>query len=282
MTLEARWSGDAAQDPARRHLVAPPLWDARKRLLAWGAFAGFVLYGLAATGFFDLPRIFEGLGKLGLVVGLMLPPAHNGSFWEFMGGIAETLSMAFLGTLLAVLAAIPLGFLGARNVLPSWIFRFGLRRFFDGLRGIDQLIWALIFINVVGLSPFAGILAIAVSDTGTLGKLFAEAIENVDPRPMEGVKAAGGRRSQIVRFALWPQVFPVLLSQTLYFFESNTRSATILGIVGAGGIGLQLSDRIRVNNWDEAAFIIIMILVTVSLIDLASHALRRRLIGVRG
>ena len=282
MTLEVRWSGDAAQDPAQQHLIAPPLWDARKRLLAWAAFAGFALYGLAATGFFDLPRIYDGLGKLGLVVGLMLPPAHNGSFWEFMGGIAETLSMAFLGTLLAVLAAIPLGFLGARNVLPSWVFRFGLRRFFDGLRGIDQLIWALIFINVVGLSPFAGILAIAVSDTGTLGKLFAEAIENVDPKPMEGVKAAGGRRSQIVRYALWPQVFPVLLSQTLYFFESNTRSATILGIVGAGGIGLQLSDRIRVNNWDEAAFIILMILVTVSLIDFASHALRRRLIGVRG
>ncbi len=282
MTLEARWSGDPAQDPALRHLIVPPLWRARKGLLAWAAFASLALYGLASTGFFDLPRIYEGLGKLGLLVGLMLPPAHNGSFWDFMGGIAETLSMAFLGTLLAALAAIPLGFLGARNVLPSWVFRFGLRRLFDGLRGIDQLIWALVFINVVGLSPFAGILAIAVSDTGTLGKLFAEAIENVDPRPMEGVKAAGGRRSQIVRYALWPQVFPVLLSQTLYFFESNTRSATILGIVGAGGIGLQLSDRIRVNNWDEAAFIILMILVTVSLIDLASHALRRRLIGERG
>lgn len=270
---------DPARDPANRHLVAPSWRAARGRLLAWAGFLGFTVYGLAITGFFDPVRIYQGLGKLGLLIGLMLPPATQGAFWEFMGGIAETLAMAFLGTLLAALAAIPLGLLAARNVLPSWTLRFGLRRLFDGLRGIDQLIWALVFINVVGLGPFAGILAIAVSDSGTLAKLFSEAIENVDPRPMEGVKAAGGRRSQIVRYGLWPQVFPVLLSQTLYFFESNTRSATILGIVGAGGIGLQLSDRIRVNNWDEAAFIILMILVTVSLIDTASHALRRRLIG---
>ena len=269
---------DPARDPANRHLVAPSWRAARGRLLAWAGFLGFTVYGLAITGFFDPVRIYQGLGKLGLLIGLMLPPATQGAFWEFMGGIAETLAMAFLGTLLAALAAIPLGLLAARNVLPSWTLRFGLRRLFDGLRGIDQLIWALVFINVVGLGPFAGILAIAVSDSGTLAKLFSEAIENVDPRPMEGVKAAGGRRSQIVRYGLWPQVFPVLLSQTLYFFESNTRSATILGIVGAGGIGLQLNASIASIAWTQVSVILLSILATVIVSEWVSAKVRHAII----
>jgi phosphonate transport system permease protein len=121
-------------------------------------------------------------------------------------------------------------------------------------------------------------MAIAVSDTGTLAKLFAEAIENIDPRPVDGVQASGANRLQIVRFGFLPQVLPVMLSHALYFLESNTRSATILGVVGAGGIGLQLADRIRVNNWDEVAFILIMILVAVTGIDLISTTIRHRII----
>jgi phosphonate transport system permease protein len=132
----------------------------------------------------------------------------------------------------------------------------------------------LIFVNVVGLGPFAGIMAIAVSDIGTLSKLFAEAIENIDRRQVEGVHASGAGSVQTIRYAIFPQIFPVIMSNALYFFESNIRSATILGVVGAGGIGLQLSDRIRVNNWDEAAFIIILILVTVGLIDTLSKEIR--------
>ncbi len=255
-----------------------PAEKLRDRLII-AAVVAFSIYALGATGFFDLDKIFGGLGKLGHVLGFMLPPAHNGYFWDFMGGIFETLAMAFLGTLLAAIMGVPLGFLGAKNVVPQWVFHFGLRRFFDGIRGIDQLIWALIFINVVGLGPFAGILAIAVGDTGTFGKLFAEAIENIDKRQVEGVRAAGGNKIQVIRFGMLPQVFPVILSQVLYYFESNTRSATILGIVGAGGIGLQLSDRIRVYNWDEAAFIILMILVTVAIIDVISRHVRERFIG---
>lgn len=261
------------------HLYARALSDRLRSVLAWIAFAAFVVYSLWAMGFFEVTRIGMGLGKLGHVLSFMLPPAHNGYLWEFMGGIAETLAMAFLGTLLAALAAVPLGFLGAKNVVPQWVLHFSLRRLFDGLRGIDQLIWALIFINVVGLGPFAGILAIAVSETGTLAKLFSEAIENADRKQVDGVTASGAGPVQIMRFGLLPQVLPLILSQTLYYFESNTRTATILGIVGAGGIGLQLSDRIRVNNWDEVAFIIIMILVTVALIDTVSGRIRARLIG---
>ena len=158
------------------------------------------------------------------------------------------------------------------------MFHFGLRRLFDGLRGVDALIWALMFVNVVGLGPFAGVMAIAVSDTGTLAKLFAEAVENIDRRQVDGVRATGATRLQIIRFGVWPQIVPVMLSHVLYYFESNTRSATILGVVGSGGIGLQLADRLRVNNWDEVGFILIMILLTVTLIDLLSTAIRLRLI----
>ena len=186
--------------------------------------------------------------------------------------------MAFFGTLFAALIAVPFGFLGAKNVLPNWIFHFGPRRFLDCVRGIDMLIWALVFVNVVGLGPFAGILAIIVGDMGTLSKLFAEAIENIDRKQVEGVRSSGANKFEVVRLGILPQVFPVMLSQSLYYFESNTRSATILGIVGAGGIGLQLSDRIRVNNWDEACLIIIMILITVSIIDRFSRMIRMRIV----
>ena len=253
---------------------------ARFRLgLVWAVFLLVVCGCMWRTGFFDLAHIAAGIGKIGHVLQFMLPPAHNGWLGEFLYAILETLAMAFVGTLLASLAALPLGFLGATNVVPLWPLHFGLRRFLDGLRGVDTLIWALIFVNVVGLGPFAGIMAIAMSDTGTLAKLFAEAIENVDRQPVEGVRAAGGNRLHEMRFGILPQVFPVMLSNVLYYFESNTRSATILGVVGAGGIGLQLADRIRVNNWDEACFIIILVLLTVSLIDTLSKEVRLRMIN---
>lgn len=249
-----------------------------QRILFFGfAFIVF-LYCFWRTGFFDFAAILNGLTKLTDVLRFMLPPAHNGFLGEFLYAMLETLAMAFLGTLLASIAALPLGFMGAKNVIPNMFFHFGLRRIFDFIRGVDSLIWALIFVSVVGLGPFAGILAIAVGDTGTLAKLFAEAIENVEKKQIEGIKASGANNVQTMRFGIFPQIFPVLLSNSLYYFESNTRSATILGIVGAGGIGLQLSDRIKINNWDEASFIICLILITVFLIDTLSKEIRIRII----
>ena len=239
----------------------------------------FTVYCLMTLGFFDFERIKTGLGKLFGVLRFMLPPASHGRTWVFVQAILETLGMAFLGTLLASLASVPLGFLGAKNVIGNPMFHFGLRRFVDFLRGVDALIWALVWINVVGLGPFAGILAIAVSNTGELAKLFSEAIENIDRKQMEGVRAAGANAIQTMVYAVWPQVFPVMLSNSLYYFESNTRSATILGIVGAGGIGLQLADRIRVMAWDQVSLLIIMILVTVYGIDFISGRIRQRFIN---
>ena len=141
------------------------------------------------------------------------------------------------------------------------------------------MIWALIFVRAVGLGPLAGILAIIISDIGTLAKLYSEAIENTEKKPVEGVRACGGNPLQTIRFGIIPQVLPVMLSNVLYMFESNTRSATILGIVGAGGIGFYLADRIRTMLWEEASFILLMILVAVYLIDWLSRIARRRLIG---
>jgi phosphonate transport system permease protein len=243
----------------------------------WGMLLGLVFFCVWQMDS-NPQRLWQGAWKLGGLVRLMFPPWHGGWLWEFSYAMVQTLAMAFLGTLFATLAAVPLGFLGARNVVPQWLFHFSLRRTFDGIRGIDALLWALMFVNVVGLGPFAGVMAIAVSDAGTLAKLFAEAIENVDRRQLEGARASGATHLQVMRFGILPQVMPVLLSHVLYFFESNTRSATILGVVGAGGIGLQLADRIRVNNWDEVGFLLIMILLAVSLIDLLSRGIRTRLI----
>jgi phosphonate transport system permease protein len=156
-----------------------------------------------------------------------------------------------------------------------------VRRLLDDIRGVDTLIWALVFVGVVGLGPFAGILAIAVSDTGAFGKLFSEAIEATRARERETILASGGTGLMGVRFGLVPQVLPIIASQVLYFFEANTRSATIIGIVGAGGIGLQLSEQIRTYDFDQVAFIVLLILAAVATIDWISGKLRFAIIGRR-
>jgi phosphonate transport system permease protein len=250
-----------------------PLAERVRVALGWGAVPGLIAVCLWRMDFAPR-RLWQGLGKLGWLAQSMFPPTPGGWLGEFSYAMLQTLAMAFLGTLLAGLAAAPLGFLGAKNAVPQAVLHFGLRRIFDGIRGVDALTWALMFVNVVGLGPFVGVMAIAVSDTGTLAKLFAEAIENVDRHQIDGVCATGANRPQIMRFAILPQVFPVMLSHALCYFESNTRSATILGSVGAGGIGLHLADRIRVNNWDEVSFILIMILVVVTVNDMLSRNLR--------
>ena len=228
-------------------------------------------------------RIIGGLSELGSMVLLMFPP-DPGS-WHLAGVYAyamlETLAIALLGTLLAAIAAFPLGFLAARNTTINGVVQFFARRSFDSLRGVDILIWALIWINVVGLGPFAGVLALLMSDLGSFGKLFSEAIEAADDKPVEGVLSTGGSSVAAVRFGILPQMLPVLLSQVLYAFESNTRSASIIGIVGAGGIGLILSEQIRTLELQQMSFVILLILATVSLIDWGCARLRFSIIGAR-
>jgi phosphonate transport system permease protein len=231
---------------------------------------------------FSLDRLITGFRQLGWFILLMIPPDPGTSLPTYLRAMGETLSIAFLGTLLAAALALPVSLLAAKNIIPSIFLRFPVRRFLDSIRGIDTLIWALVWINVVGLGPFAGVLAIATSDFGSFGKLFSEAIEGGDHRQVEGIRAAGGSKLHEIRFGLMPQVLPVLAGQILYFIESNTRSATIIGIVGAGGIGLQLAEQIRVLEWQKVSTLILMILIAVAAIDFISSRLRFAIIGRAG
>ncbi|WP_188577295.1 phosphonate ABC transporter, permease protein PhnE [Azorhizobium oxalatiphilum] len=243
-----------------------------------GAILAMAVFALWALDF-NPQRMWAGLSRLGLFFSLLFPPDAHGRLPAFAQALGETLAIAFLGTLTAAVVAFPFAFLAAKNVIPNIFVHFSLRRVFDVSRSVDTLIWALMWINVVGLGPFAGALAIACADFGAFGKLFSEAIEATDRKASEGVTASGGSALHRVRFALVPQVLPVIASQVLYFFESNTRSATIIGIVGAGGIGAYLTELIRTLEMQQVSVIILMILATVAAIDFVSSRLRFAIIG---
>ena len=262
---------DVFDRPASARLAMPAM------ILA--VFAIFV-FGLVDLGF-SPAKLVSGLSQLGWITVMMIPPDPGSSLPAYLAALGETLSIALLGTTLAAVAALPVSLLAARNIIPSNLLRFPVRRLLDSIRGVDTLIWALVWINVVGLGPFAGVLAIALSDFGALGKLFSEAIEAADRKQVEGIRASGGNALHEIRFGLMPQVLPVIAGQVLYFIESNTRSATIIGIVGAGGIGLQLAEQIRVLEWQKVSFLILMILVAVAAIDWISGKLRFAIIGQR-
>jgi phosphonate transport system permease protein len=262
---------DIFERPASAGLATP--------VVALAAFAVFI-FGLVDLDF-SPTRFVSGLRQLGWISMMMIPPNPGSSLPTYLQALGETLSIALLGTTLAALMALPVSLMAARNIIPSNLLRFPVRRLFDSIRGVDTLIWALVWINVVGLGPFAGVLAIAVSDFGAFGKLFSEAIEAADQKEVDGIKASGGSALHEIRFGLMPQVLPVIAGQVLYFVESNTRSASIIGIVGAGGIGLQLAEQIRVLEWQKVSFLVLMILVAVAAIDFISGKLRFAIIGRR-
>ncbi|WP_019172765.1 phosphonate ABC transporter, permease protein PhnE [Pseudaminobacter salicylatoxidans] len=200
---------------------------------------------------------------------------QHGDVWT---KLLQTIVMAFVGTLFASFVALPLAFIAARNITPSFFANQVTKRFFDFLRSVDMLIWALFFTRAFGPGPLAGISAIFFTDTGTLGKVYSETLENIDDKQREGVRAVGAAPVVVQRYGVAPQVMPVFVSQALYFWESNTRSATIIGAVGAGGIGLKLWEAMRTNsNWANVAYMVLLILIVVFIFDNISNALRRRL-----
>jgi phosphonate transport system permease protein len=249
-------------------------WKAR---LIWAVLGLALLYAAVRFGLIGT-QFLNGLPKLAGAAAMMVPPTGFEYLPEFLWALAETIAMGLLGTLLGALVAFPLALLCARTTLPLRIAQFAFRRLADSLRSLDHLIWAIVFVRAVGLGPLAGILAIAIVDIGNLAKLYSEAIDNAQRGAPEGVRAAGGRPEETFRWGILPQVLPNIASATLYMWESNTRSATILGIVGAGGIGYQLADRLRVYEWGQASLIIVLILAAVYAIDLISGRLRRLLI----
>ena len=295
-------AGLIALDAAQRERINatyPALFaiDWKRRLPVLVSFGGALLLFVFGFALLDISwaRVFSGFGRLGEFAVLMVPPTYGDTSLPFFASLAdttllvvylhslvETLAIAFLGSLVAAIIAFPFGFLAARNVIPNIFAHFGVRRFLDTIRSVDTLIWALIWINVVGLGPFAGILAIITSNFGVFGKLFSEALETADGKPVEGIVSTGGTHWHGVRFGLLPQVLPIFISQVLYQFESNTRSATIIGIVGAGGIGQHLYEQIKILEWQHVAFLVLLVLVAVMVIDMISRRLRMAVIGTRG
>ena len=196
--------------------------------------------------------------------------------------IFATILMAVLGTVGAAVVSLPLAFMAARNTNPVGPLRFALRRVFDFVRGVDALIWTIILSRAFGPGPMTGALAMLITDVGSFGKTFSEALENIDEKQVEGIRSTGANAVQRARFGILPQVVPVLASQVLYFLESNTRGATVVGAIVGGGIGLMLTQAIQTQkDWEEVAYYMVLIVLMVMAMDSLSGWLRARLIGRR-
>ncbi|MFN4158774.1 MAG: phosphonate ABC transporter, permease protein PhnE [Gemmobacter sp.] len=242
---------------------------------------------------FTLDSPYCDRGLTAILFGLQLDPARsniagawsdflNNNMWrhaDVFWAIWETILMAFLGTFGAAIVALPLAFLAARNFAPRMALRFAVRRVFDFVRGVDGLIWTIILSRAFGPGPMTGALAILITDTGSFGKSFSEALENVDKKQIEGIQSTGARPVQRYRFGVIPQVTPILPSQILYCFESNTRSAAIIGAIAGGGIGLFITQAIQTQkDWEEVTYYIVLIVIMVMVMDSLSGWLRAKLI----
>ncbi len=204
------------------------------------------------------------------------PP--NFAQWRlYVSEMVVTLQIAIWGTALAVVTAVPMALLASANIVPWWIYQ-PMRRFMDGCRAINEMVFAMLFVVAVGLGPFAGVLALWVHTTGVLAKLFSEAVEAIDPQPVEGIRSTGASALHEIVYGVIPQVMPLWISYALYRFESNVRSASVVGMVGAGGIGVVLWEIIRGFQYAETGAVMLIIIVTVSAIDLLSARIRKMLV----
>jgi len=258
---------------------APPkrsLSDWLFDVLLWGGLTVVLVVGFVPAEMTKLPLIFansDNMREFGK--DFLKPDFHQ---WPlYVGQMWLTIQMALWGTFLAVILAIPLGLAAAKNISPPWVSQ-PMRRFLDMLRSVPDLVVGTLFIVAVGLGPFAGVMALAISTGGVLGKLFSEAVEAIDRGPVEGVRATGAAPLQEIVWGVMPQVAPLWTSYALYRFESSSRSATVLGLIGAGGIGQVLFDSLNSFEYSRVAAIVIVIIVAVSLIDLLSQVIRSRLL----
>ena len=244
-------------------------------LLAWG-----VLLALLAGSWqgadlrpFDLIRDSSNMATYAAD---FFPPKF--ADWRlYLQEMVITVQIALWGTVLAVIFAVPLGLLSSSNIAPWWVYQ-PIRRLMDATRAINEMVFAMLFIVAVGLGPFAGVLALFVHTTGILAKLFSEAVESIDSQPVEGIRATGANALEEIVYGIIPQVLPLWISYSLYRFESNVRSASVVGMVGAGGIGVILWDIIRGFQYAETCAVMIIIIVTVTIIDVISARIRKSLI----
>jgi phosphonate transport system permease protein len=267
--------------PPSSTLVAPAAMAeaARKHSLGWYLGWAAVLLVLAASWKGADMRPLELLrdsGNMAQYASEFFPP--NFADWKmYVQEMVVTLQIAVWGTALAVVSAVPLGLLASSNITPWWIYQ-PVRRVLDAFRAINEMVFAMLFVVAVGLGPFAGVLALWIHTAGTLAKLFSEAVEAIDPQPVEGIRSTGASALHEIVYGVIPQVMPLWISYTLYRFEANVRSASVVGMVGAGGIGVVLWEIIRGFQYAETAAVMIIIIVTVSLIDLISARIRKLMI----
>jgi phosphonate transport system permease protein len=221
-------------------------------------------------------RLVRGLPWMWDFVRRMVPPDPR-VLPAALKGAVGTIEIALLGTGLAAALAVPLGFLSARNVAPPGVY-YAMRTALNFFRSIDTLVYALLFVAAVGLGPFPGMLAVVAYTTTSLAKLYSETVEGIDPGPVDAIRTTGATRLQVLRFGVLPQVLPLFLSYVLYRFESNVRAATVLGFVGAGGIGLYLQTYLRMIDYPAASTVLLVTVVMVMVVDFASARIRARLV----
>ncbi|GAA3968223.1 phosphonate ABC transporter, permease protein PhnE [Allohahella marinimesophila] len=256
-------------------IVKDPVKTSWLRLLGWGLLLAVLVWSWNGAEMRPMDLITDS-GNMATFAADFFPPDFT--YWRmYLEEMVATVQIALWGTLLAVILAIPFGILCAENITPWWIHQ-PLRRVMDSFRAINEIVFAMLFVVAVGLGPFAGVLALFVHTTGVLAKLFAEAVEAIEPGPVEGVRATGANALQEVIFGVIPQIMPLWISYALYRFESNVRSATVVGMVGAGGIGVLLWENIRSFQFAQTCAIMIIIILVVSALDVASQAIRKRFI----
>ncbi|MBD1915466.1 MULTISPECIES: phosphonate ABC transporter, permease protein PhnE [Cyanophyceae] len=262
--------------PAARDLLAKERPRITPVRIGYLAVAIAVLIYAGQLSDLSFVELFQGSGTMAEYITRYFPPDFS-NWRSYLQDTLETVAMGIWGTLLSAILAVPLSILASSNICPAWIV-FPVRRVLDTMRAINEVVFALIFVVAVGLGPFAGVLALFIHTAGILAKLFSEAIESIEVGPVEGIRATGASKVQEIVFGVIPQVVPLWTSFTLYRFESNVRSAAVLGIVGAGGIGVSLYQSFRAFAYQDVCAIMIILIITVSLIDTISAKLRQHLV----
>ena len=243
--------------------------------MGWAVALAFLRYWLSAGGEMRPMTLITESGNI--LTRLRLFPPDFTDWRLYATEMVVTLQVAIWGTLLAVVCAVPLGILSSDNIVPWWVYH-PVRRLMDAARAINEMVFAMLFVVAVGLGPFAGVLALWVHTTGVLAKLFSEAVEAIEPSPVEGVRSTGASFLEEVVYGVIPQVFPLWISYSLYRFESNVRSATVVGMVGAGGIGMVLWELIRSFAFEQTCAVMALIVLVVVVFDMLSQQLRKRVL----
>lgn len=247
------------------------------KLLTWGVLAGVVLWYSAHQIKLSPIAVMHGIPFMWDFITRLFPPDIG--YLALLGGATiETVQIAIWGTLLAVIFSIPLAFLGARNTTPHTVVFHLTRMLLNALRAINELVFALIFVSAVGLGPFAGVLAVALHATGMLAKFCAEEIEGVDKGQVEAQMATGASRMQVILFGVTPQIVPQFIGYAIYRLDVSIRSATVLGLVGAGGLGFSLIQTMKLFKYHQTATCILVIFLLVLISDWICGQLRRKVI----